>query len=394
MPIPTTDRIRVALLSLDEPSDETGGNRRMLGGASVLERQVDAALALGASRIWLHTLYLDHLAIRAQRLAEQAGADFRIIKHGRQLLGGMRQQDELLVLSEGWLPADEGALALFDRAPVVLTLPWKTGQQEGFERMDREHCWAGAMILPGRVLERLDELDEDMEVGSALLRAARVTRVPERPVPEEWLASGRWSLNPRAVPTAPDTDRSAERTWLERTLLHPLGRYLGERPQQAAAAGVAAAVCGVMAAGLLFVDQFAPGVLAAAGCSLLARAWIAAQGRSDPRVFSRVSKGSRFAALRYLPDGVGAVGLLLGLRTAFGWQEALYMAIATCGLWLLAGLGRHRFSRVLGDREWLWLLCGVAGLAGQWFVAIAAASLLAMAGILLNLRNPPAITRL
>lgn len=394
MQTPITDRIRVALLSLDEPSDEASGNRRILGGASVLERQVDAALALGASRIWLHARHQDQLALRAQRLAEQAGADFRLVRHGRQLLGGMRQQDELLVLAEGWLPADEGVLEVFERAPVVLTLPWKIGQQEGFERMDREHCWAGAMILPGRVLERLEELDDDMEVGSALLRAARVARVPERPVPDDWLASGRWSRNPRAVPSTSAADPSENQSLLDSHILEPLGRHLGEHPQVALAVGIGAAVSGILAVTLLFLDQFAASLLAVSGSTLLVRAWSWAQRRSDPRIFSRASGRTRYAGLRRVLDGVGLIGLVLGLHTAFGWQSTFYMALATCALWVVAGLGTHRFSRVFRDHEGLWLMCGAAGLAGLWYAAVGLATTLAMAAVLLNLRNPPAITRL
>lgn len=393
MHTPTTDYTRVAFLSLDEPTDDLTGNRRILGGVSLLERQVDVALALGARKIWLHARHQDQLALRAQRLAEQGGADFRLLRTGKQLVGAMRQQDELLVLAEGWLPADEEALAAFDRSPVVLTFPWETCSQAGFQRLDRSNGWAGAMILPGRVLERLDELDEEMDPVSALLRAARVTRVPERGVPDDWLVSGRWSLEPKAVPSVTPGVDGERRSTLDQLVLAPLGGFLGERPQAVIATAVAAGLSAIAALALLILHLPAACLLAVAAATFLTRAWLSSRDRADPRVFSGGGGRDLLKLLRYAPALVGLLALVTGLQMAFGWQSTLYMALVTCVVWWLAGYQRHRFAALFRDHEWLWLLCGAFGLAGQWFVPVALASTVALAAILFNARNQPAITR-
>lgn len=386
------DTSRIALLSLG-PATQPGANRRVVGGISALERQVDVALALGCGRIWLSTPQQDGLAIRAQALAEEGGAQFRLIQRGRQLLGSLRQQDELVALAEGLVPGERAALAPLTSGPVILTLPAESGMAAGFERLDRDLCWAGAMVLPGRVIERLDELGEDIEPVAALLRAGRAARVPEKPVPDEWLASGIWSLEADRVPVAAGGAGAEPASVLQRFVIGPFGRWLVERPRMGLATALAGGIASAGALAGLVMAMPAISLLLVALSGLLLAGWVSSRKQGDARVFSAMPRGGVERWLPLVAEPVGAAALVSGLHTQFGWPSTSYIALLTHGTWLLAGLGRHRFAAIFADRAWLWLAAGLGGLAGFWIGGPALASGLSLGAILLNIRNQPAITR-
>lgn len=360
----------------------------------MLERQVDVALALGCQRIWLFTPQQDELAIRAQQMAEEGGAQVRLVQRGRQLLGALRQQDELLVLAEGLLPVDREALALLREGPVILRLPAEDGIQAGFERMDRDYCWAGAMILPGRVAERLDELGEDIDPISALLRAGRIGRVRELSLPEDWIASERWNLRGSASPRLVHEDKQGQAVgWFDRVVVDPIGRWLVERPRAMLASAFSGGVAILGSAIVLRLSYPAVALLMVASAALLIRFWISAKKQADARVFSRVRENRAAQSLPFLPDVVGVAALWTGLQTVFGLQSTSYFVVVTCAAWLLASMGRARLASLFRHREVLWLVAGLAGLTGYWFIGAAVATAAALVGILLNLRNQPAITQ-
>lgn len=368
-------------------------NRRVAGGVSLLERQVDVALALGCRRVWLFTPEQDGLALRAQRLAEAGGARFRLIQRGRQLLGSLRQQDELLVLAEGLLLGDRLALDPLAGGPVILTLPVEAGMAAGFERLDRQACWGGGMVLPGRVVERLDELGEDIEPVSALLRAGRAARVAEQPIAEEWLAQGRWSLTADRVPLGDDSEPGPGRSLLQQWLVGPIGRWLATRPKFALAWAGAGGLAGAGAVGALLWASPAAALLLAVLSVVLLDCWIGARKAADARVFSGRTSGKLGSWLPLVAEPVAAVALVSGLHTQFGWASTVYIAVLTTATWVLAGMGRHLAAALFADRAWLWLGCGIGGLAGWWIGGPALASALSLGAILLNMRNQPAITQ-
>lgn len=386
------DLSRIALLSLG-PAIGMGGNRRCVGGATALERQIDVALALRCRRIWLFAQEQDGLAVRAQAMAEAAGAQFRLIHRGRQLLGSLRSQDSLLVLAEGLLPADREVLALLDEGPVILTIPAESGTAGGFERLDREVCWAGAMVLPGRAIEQLDSLGEEMDPVSALLRAGRVARVVERALSDDLIGSGRWSLTADLVPRASAGAGTGQASPVTRYVVRPLAERLVERPGWSMALGMAGAMAAIGAAGSLYLALPAVALLSVAAAGVQLQCWLAVRAQRDPRVFSAPGQGRFAALLPLIPEPVGAAALIAGLNTQYAWSSTFYIAFLTIATWLLAGLGRHVSSRIFAERTGLWLVTGLGGLAGAWIAGPALASALALGALLLNLRNQPAITQ-
>jgi hypothetical protein len=79
----------------------------------------------------------------------------------------------------------------------------------GFERIDINHAWAGALRMPGRVVAGLGDLPPEWNPVAALLRLATQARLPLRAVPQGLLDSGRWRL----VRNEADA-HAAENDWL------------------------------------------------------------------------------------------------------------------------------------------------------------------------------------
>lgn len=383
---------RIALLSLG-PAIGMGGNRRGVGGATALERQIDVALALGCRRIWLYAQEQDGLAVRAQAMAEAGGAQFRLIHRGRQLLGSLRRQDNLLVLAEGLLPADRESMNLLDKGPVILTLPAESGTEAGFERLDRDNCWAGAMVLPGRAIEQLEALGEEMDPVSALVRAGRVARVAERALPENWISSGRWSFTADRVPLSAEVASGAQFSPVARYVVRPLAARLVERPVWSNVVGIVGAMATIGAAGSLYLAMPAAALLLVAAAGVLLQTWLAVRAQRDPRVFSAPVQGRFAVILPLLAEPVGAAALIAGLHSQYALSSTLYTSLLTISVWLLAGLGRHGSARIFAERTGLWLAAGLGGLTGSWIAGPALTSVLALGAILLNLRNQPAITQ-
>jgi hypothetical protein len=130
----------------------------------------------------------------------------------------LRATDELLVLAEGLLPLENSAFEQLSKHSGVLVLPAETGIPAGFERVDLNHAWAGALSMPGRLVERLAELPPDCDVVGSLLRIALQSCVPEVPLPDAALAEGRWPLVARREQVA-----ALEPSWLRRHLPQTAG---------------------------------------------------------------------------------------------------------------------------------------------------------------------------
>lgn len=181
-----------------------------VGGSTLARHQLALVLAAGCERIVCLARALDPELIQLQHTAERAGARFHMIANAHGLAGLVTAADELLVIGEGLVPAAADAIALVQK-PVVVVLPAESGQMAGFERVDAAHAAAGLMLLPGYLVERLQNLPEDSDLGSALLRIALQGGVQQRLLPDSIRASGHW-LMVRGEAAA----HAAELEWVER----------------------------------------------------------------------------------------------------------------------------------------------------------------------------------
>ena len=189
--------MRVALLSItDAVAGEPQGLRGYLtiGGRSLARHQLGLALALGCTRIVVVTEALTGEVIALQHASENAGARFHVITSAHALLPLVNADDDLIVLGDGLLALPDIALAQLRETMGVLALPVEAGMAAGFERIDINHAYAGAMHLPGRVVAGLGDLPPEWNAPAALLRLAVQGRQPLQMLSQTVLEDGRWTV--------------------------------------------------------------------------------------------------------------------------------------------------------------------------------------------------------
>ena len=375
--------MRAALISIT-------GAPTPLAGKSIARRQLDFALAAGCERVIVLGDGALPEALALRHAAEARGARFQSIGDAHGLLGAVPAGDDLLVLAPGLVAEDPSALEALERGSAVLVLPAGPGIAAGFERIDLERAWAGALVLPGRLVERLADLPPDSEATAALLRIALQARVAERRLAENALDEGSWSLANGEGDLA-----LGQRAWLKRNLPDLAGYGAGR--------ALAKLALRELAIPLLAVPRALPALWGGIGLSLAAAVGAAAYGWSGLG-FLLAALGAllaEFAAgLVHLRDApFGATGHRRLTAMVPGAVDAALTAVAALALdgdWanrlfpplvLLAALHASRPGRwpgiaaLLGDRTLLALLLAVAA---AFDLAAPAVMLLALLVIVLD----------
>lgn len=352
--------MRAALISIDgQPRDRDSAAPICLAGKSLAQRQLDFALAAGAERIILLAEGTRPEALAVRRQAERAGSKVQTIGSARGLLGQLRAGDELLVLAPGLLAEAAEAVDLLGKGNSVLVLPAAQGVAAGFERIDLNRAWAGALVVPGSLVERLAELPPDVETAAALLRIALQATVPERRLPDALLTNGSWTV---LAPT--DDIAAAEKAWLERNT----ASALRDRPTP----WLASQVLQRAAFSLLQRDRSFALLLAASVVLLCAAVGLAALGIAAAgfallalgALAAEIATGfSRLAAVPSLPER------RLALHSSL-MPVAVEATLAICGVLAIDQDWLHRLFppivlfgllRALRPSRWP----GLAGLAGD-----------------------------
>lgn len=190
--------MRVALLStLDDavtPAPVRAAYRNF-AGARIIDRQIDLALAAGCETIACLVEGIGREVAEAQRRAEQSGVRFVAMQNPRALSGLVTAADELFVLAPGVLPSDAAVLRNIAR-PAVLAFPAEDAVPRGYERIDPEFAWSGALLAPGSVVERLAELPPDSDVVASLLRLSLQSGVKVLPLEKRLIEDGQWHIDP------------------------------------------------------------------------------------------------------------------------------------------------------------------------------------------------------
>ncbi len=165
-----------------------------IGPASLARHQLSLALAMECQRIVCIARQMSPELVQLQHEAERAGARFHCITGPRALAGLVTTNDEVVLAADGLLAPLDTALALLEGAHAVVVQPVETGVIAGFERIDLNHAAGGLMRIPGRLIERLQELPADCNVASALTRIALQAGIEQRPLPAETREGLRWKL--------------------------------------------------------------------------------------------------------------------------------------------------------------------------------------------------------
>jgi hypothetical protein len=165
-----------------------------VGGATLARHQLGIALALECQRVVCVAREVTQPLIALQHEAERVGVRLHVIPGPRALAGLVTANDELIVFTEGLLAAPHEAIGLLEAGHGVLVQPIESGLAAGFERIDINHAAAGAMRIPGRLVESLVDLPPDCDIPSALTRIALQAGIAMQPVPAAAREGARWKL--------------------------------------------------------------------------------------------------------------------------------------------------------------------------------------------------------
>ena len=401
--------MRVALLSiLDHAGEAEDGHRAFLtfAGKSLVSRQLELALDLGCERIVCISDNLARPLIALQHRVEAAGARFHVISTPRALGGLVHAADELVVIAEGVLPLAQQARHLLAKGNAVLVLPVEEGLASGFERVDINYAWAGALAMPGRLVERLNQLPPDCDAVSALLRIALQGGSQERELSANLLAEGSWmrlssqaeadALEPlwlrRLLPTPdPFAPGAALANWLARRF----GMSLIDRGGGARLLSISAWLMGFAAIALGWYLSVIAGLCLALHASLLASASVVL-GLLENAGATETTRASRLrSALGWFLDLALAILVTLGMgEWGQGWPDHLFNALFLfAALRILAGLGKPRISALAADRLIPGLAFIAAGLGDLLLQSVQMLTLLALIASVAHLRLSAKLTQ-
>ncbi len=165
-----------------------------IGGMTVARQQLSLVLALGCERVVCIAQGLSPELIELQHVAEAAKVQFHVIPGARPLAGLVTATDELIGLADGLFASTDEAAELLEKGQAVLVQPIEPGLAAGFERIDQNLAAAGALRLPGRLVERIADLPADCDALSALQRIALQAGVRQSPIPALGQSGLFWTL--------------------------------------------------------------------------------------------------------------------------------------------------------------------------------------------------------
>jgi hypothetical protein len=390
--------VRAALVSIaGQPRDAARNTPIAIAGKTLARRQLDFTLAAGCERVIALGDGASPEAIALRHVAEAAGARFDAIRDALGLLGAVKAADELLVLAPGLLPEAPAALELLGKGNKVLVFPAGSGTAAGFERIDLERAWAGAVLVTGALVERLAELPADTEPAAALLRVALQARVREVRLPDELLTDGSW-----AFVGENESSGSRDNSWLKRNLRPVQGRAFAPWLARLTMTKFAVPLLGMARALAGMVAIVAVLLVGAVGASAYGIDWLGFALAAIGALATALA--GAFAGLRHVP--FGAKGSRFQLSSAL--SLAVDLTIAGCaGLssredplnaWFppLVLLGALHAGRAGARADWGALLADRAVLAGLFAIAAVlglaepAIMLAALALIALEVAKPAA----
>ncbi|HEY0957942.1 MAG TPA: hypothetical protein VGE05_01565 [Novosphingobium sp.] len=165
-----------------------------VAGITLAQHQLGIARALECQRVICIAHHFSGELIALQHEAERAGLQFHVVAGARGLPGLITANDEVLVLTDGLLATPQDVVAQLGESHAVLVQSVDAGLAAGFERIDLNYAAGGAMAIPGRLVERLNELPADCDVSSALIRIALQSGIPTRELPAVLRETGYWLL--------------------------------------------------------------------------------------------------------------------------------------------------------------------------------------------------------
>jgi hypothetical protein len=364
-----------------------------IGPASLARFQLSLSLALGCQRIVCIAHEMSSELAELQNLAQRAGARFHCIAGPLALAGLVTANDEVVVIADGLLAPVDGAVALLEGRHSVIVQPVESGISLGFERIDHVHAAAGLMRIPGRLIERLQELPTDCDVFSALTRIALQANIEQRAMPVVVRDGLRWKLIRNDAEA-----HAAEAGWigvhLDGDEPHSVGtvlasiavRKFGPAILHAGSGGNVVAICAA-ALGILALAIGWAGFPASA-LLLCALAWITRRAAAQLLAIERESlalaseNALRMKIFDWALD-IALITIIVWNTAPFPlpppWQRLFAPLMLVCLVRLLPRITERKWAVWVADRSLLVLILAIG--AGSGVLAPAVAALAAALGL-------------
>lgn len=390
--------MRLALLSAvagPHGTDATSpGERpafRRFAGKSVLARQIDCAAHLGCERVLClaGTQGPDLAAAKAH--AERAGMRFDAVETIPRLSAQVTADDEVILIEDGILPDQAILVEALSTRPAVLAFPEDPALELGFERLDANRAWSGALRTRGDCVARLSDLPADCDLASSLLRIALQsgTRVIEldpapladrtwqRRVDRQAAQSTEWRWVARQV--KPASFAAPARAIVERIGLrwaHDAagGRWARVPHAVALAAGSLAAFSALIGWPMLGLGALLAGSAGLSVAGIFER--VEALG-APPRGAGRALK-----AAGVVRDALLAALVSMQVMTVPAWLGIVLPVMLMGLLWLGEATAGPRARELFGDRILLLILLIAAVYFGSSTTAVAALGVVALGALL------------
>ena len=368
-----------------------------IGPACLARFQLSLALALECQRIVCIAREMTAELIDLQAVAERAGARFHCITGPRALSGLVTANDEVVVVADGLLAPVANAAALLEGRHCVVVQGVDSGIAAGFERIDLNYASAGLMRIPGRLIERLQELPSDCDTASALTRIALQAGIEQRPLPGEGPEGLRWKL------IRSETDaHAAETGWIAvhldgdepnspgTALARTAVRSFGPAILHAGSGGTVVAICAAALALLALGIGWAG--FPASAFVLCALAWIIRRSAAQLQAIERESLALAQARWPRVKLFDAALDLVLIANMVWNvspfpmsslWQRSFAPLILICLIRLAARIAERGWAVWLADRALLSLILALAAGLGMLAQALPAmAIVLGLLGVL------------
>ncbi len=369
-----------------------------VGGMSVARHQLGLLLALGCERVVCICAGLAPEMLAMQHTAEAAKAQFHVIASLLPLAGLVTATDELFVLAEGLLAMPGDVAGLLEQGQAVLILPAEIGIPAGFERIDLNHAAAGAMRLPGRLVDRIADLPLDCDAASSLMRIALQSGTAQRLVPNAARDSLRWTLvrseaEAHAVETpwiqlhTISADAITPGGWLARQAVRAFGPTLLHAGSNANYVIMAAGAMILLAVGAGWFGYATMALMLAAAGWLLRRTGGLLSRVEHDSLQNAPTRWPREAGFGWLYDGLIVTVLAWGISAYPGQmlhERAFPPMMLLALLRILPRAVEGVWTMWLHDRMLLTLMLAAASFGGVlWQAVLLMAVALALTGIVL-----------
>ena len=184
--------MKLALISLLQDNSEGNGpiGLSSLFDDKIVDHQIQMAQSLGAEKILLISANMPGPLLQHIDMLKQYGQDIQIVRNGADIAGFAEDEGNLLFLGDGILPSGDVPEMLSDARSEMILVVENSDQFAKFERVDLEHRWLGVAVVKMARLKEMQEIPDDWDFGSALLRTAVQAECHREVVTEEQMENG------------------------------------------------------------------------------------------------------------------------------------------------------------------------------------------------------------